>query len=616
MAYSIQRAVSDGTLSTIPLDIEFFAKEHITVFVDELLLPNSNYTYQWIGPETIKITPNVAAGKEVLLKRTTPYDKPFHNFKLGAVFKDETMDENFLQTMFITQEAVEGQTSTDFYADLNFHGYRLMNIGNATNATDAVPLVQYQADANGAYQSRVVAEAARVASLASQNAAAASATASSTYASAAMISANNAKASADAAKASENIVVPLAPQVQQAAADAAAASAQAAQASADAKQAVTDVKQLGAVPLGTIILWGLTSTIPAGYLKLDGSTFSKTDYPDLAKLIPSGVLPDWSNRYVKMTGTEAIGSMSGGSMPSHNHTYSGNVSNLAGSLGDILGRVNTEISGIFQKGGEGPIYKMAADGNGDYRGYRINVSTAPSFSGTTSSAGSGNKVEVDRVVAVYIIKAAGKVSDEGLAQVVGLQADVGTLKTDVAGLKTSKADATTVSTMSAKVDEMYTEGGRRKRSVVKNIGTGTNLAFTGVDGIPDWCGKLTIRVLDAQVNGTGSLRVQFYDKSSNLISTGYQGWQASLGNSNATAGSAATTGFQIWGGSTSNRANGHMEFFFDPAGCSYDGRCGGGASQNFGGGRHDSITYTPPGLLITADNGNAFYNGRFQLIFE
>lgn len=208
MAFSLQRAVSDGTLTNLAIDIEFFEQEHINVFVNDIVMPQNGtsnvdgYSYVWSGPTSITISPAVATGLEVLVRRSTPFDLPFHDFRAGAVFKDQTMDENFLQILYITQENVEGLTATDFYTDLNFHGYRLRNVGTATAANDAVPLSQYQADALGAYQAKLDAEAAATAAAASQAAAAASASSASTSATSASASATSASGSATSASAS------------------------------------------------------------------------------------------------------------------------------------------------------------------------------------------------------------------------------------------------------------------------------------------------------------------------------------------------------------------------------------------------------------------------------
>ena len=201
MPYSLQRAVSDGTLRTIPVSIKYFDKTNITVFVDDVLLPNSKYTYVW-SANNIVITPNVAKGSEVLIKRTTKFDTPYHDFSAGAVFKDSTVDDNFLQMLFIAQETSESATRTDFYADLNFHGYRLRKVGNAIEPDDAVPFAQYRADALGAFQQRVLAEGARNQALAAAASAEAARDTSVSAANSAAGSVSTAAASASQAAAS------------------------------------------------------------------------------------------------------------------------------------------------------------------------------------------------------------------------------------------------------------------------------------------------------------------------------------------------------------------------------------------------------------------------------
>ena len=162
MAYSIQREVSDGTLQTLTLRIAYFKKEHISVYVDDKLADGTagRYSWAWDG-DRIKLSAVVPSGIEVMLRRSTPRDAPFHNFRQGAVFKDVTMDENFIQQLYINQEMIEGAYSSDLYKNLDLHNYRIKNLGTALHPTDAISLGQYQADAQGAYQQRLLAEAAK-----------------------------------------------------------------------------------------------------------------------------------------------------------------------------------------------------------------------------------------------------------------------------------------------------------------------------------------------------------------------------------------------------------------------------------------------------------------------
>ena len=198
MAYSIQREVSDGTLQTLTLRITYFKKTHIFVYVDDKLADGSAGRYSWVWDgDRIRLSAVVPTGVEVLIRRKTPMDTPFHNFRQGAVFKDVTMDENFIQQLYINQENVEGLSATDFYSDLDLHNYRLKNVGTATTDTDVVTLGQYRADALGANQYRILAENSKVAAKAAEVASAASAAA-------ALVSENKSKASETAAKASED----------------------------------------------------------------------------------------------------------------------------------------------------------------------------------------------------------------------------------------------------------------------------------------------------------------------------------------------------------------------------------------------------------------------------
>lgn len=108
MAYSIQRAVSDGTMTFLLISIEYFDREDITVYFDGV--PNA-YPWKWVGPTTqriISFTPAVPNGVVVSVHRTTDISQPRHIFSLGAQFTTQSMDEDLRQVLQIAQEAKEG----------------------------------------------------------------------------------------------------------------------------------------------------------------------------------------------------------------------------------------------------------------------------------------------------------------------------------------------------------------------------------------------------------------------------------------------------------------------------------------------------------------------------
>jgi hypothetical protein len=314
MAYSLQREVSDGSLQYVNITIQYFDKKDLFVYKDELVIPKTSdepsaeWSYVWDG-DRIKINKVVPIGAEILVRRKTPYAEPMHIYRQGAVFKDSTMDDNFLQMLFINQENAEGLTATDFYNDLDFHGYRLKNVGAAKVGTDAVPYSQYVADAGGANQNRIAAEQARdttegfkagaqtAMATAKEWANKLGATVDATEYSAKYysIKANeysvSAKNSKDAAAVSEtnalqskNDTALLKTKTQQIV-DQAQGSLDKI---AEINSLANDVK--GArLPVGALVPFPVEGNYP-GYIKT-GSSFDKVAYPQLAALFPSGQIP-------------------------------------------------------------------------------------------------------------------------------------------------------------------------------------------------------------------------------------------------------------------------------------------------------------------------------------
>lgn len=316
MAYSIQRDVSNGSLQYLEVRIDYFAKEHLSVFIAEKIVPQgttpdptSGYCWTWDG-NRIKFNKAVANGLEVMVRRATPIAAPFHIFRQGAVFKDLTVDENFLQQLYINQENQEGQTTTDFYSDLNFHGYRLRNVGAAIHDYDAVPFSQYRADALGAMQQRILAEQARDTAVSAKDTSVTAKTAAEAARDAALVSQNAAKTSETNAKASE-VAAGASANSAANSATASANSATAAKADADRAKASADSIDLvvlnqkidGAIsknatqdtdianlkvevkkaqrPMFSVEWWGgLRSAIPAGAVPADGQVLSASVYPE------------------------------------------------------------------------------------------------------------------------------------------------------------------------------------------------------------------------------------------------------------------------------------------------------------------------------------------------
>ena len=109
--YSIQKMVSNGTLSTITLGIQYLQRNDIYMRVAGEETPQSGapsgYTWSFINNTTLKILPVVPNGVEVVVYRRTDVDAMYNIYSQNAQFDEATIDENNQQLLYIAQEYLE-----------------------------------------------------------------------------------------------------------------------------------------------------------------------------------------------------------------------------------------------------------------------------------------------------------------------------------------------------------------------------------------------------------------------------------------------------------------------------------------------------------------------------
>ena len=139
--YSVQIAVSDGTLTRIALSIEYFEKDDITLYRNLELTPLVLGTdWQWDGNTAINLLTNtpVPDGDYITVRRNTNIDRAFNIYDGGAAFSRDTLDENFKQMIYLAQEFTEGNGLTGLFFPLDMHGFQIKNLGTPTDPRDAV----------------------------------------------------------------------------------------------------------------------------------------------------------------------------------------------------------------------------------------------------------------------------------------------------------------------------------------------------------------------------------------------------------------------------------------------------------------------------------------------
>ena len=143
MSNSVQTVVSDGSLTLLDLSINYFARTHIKVSFNSVE-QTLGTTWNWVGTtdKKIQFTPAVVAGVTVQVKRQTPLDAPRHVYSSpgNAPFNKSTVDENFQQALYASQEAAEGANLQNFAQDVSAAGHKLTDLGDAMLDGDAVSL--------------------------------------------------------------------------------------------------------------------------------------------------------------------------------------------------------------------------------------------------------------------------------------------------------------------------------------------------------------------------------------------------------------------------------------------------------------------------------------------
>ena len=139
-----QIEVSDGTLNIINVGIEFFNQTDITVSLDLEEPLTLGVDYQWSAATSIQFlnTINTPAGLvpngvAVTLRRTTQNAEMYNVYDGGAPFSRLTLDENFEQLLFLSQEFAEGLGIDGLSNNLSMNGYRITELGDPVDAGDA-----------------------------------------------------------------------------------------------------------------------------------------------------------------------------------------------------------------------------------------------------------------------------------------------------------------------------------------------------------------------------------------------------------------------------------------------------------------------------------------------
>lgn len=196
----------DGNSVTFNFPFEYLEESDVKVSVDGLVkTQDTDYTFSSLTEITFVTPPPVGTGN-VRIFRETEIDNLRTQFFAGSAIRAQDLNENFNQTLYVTQEVSDrfiDRTQAVFQNNVDLSNNKIINLGDGTDAADAVNKSQLDASQNynDAQLASKVSEATTQASTATTQAtnAANSATNAANSATAASTSATNAANSATTA---------------------------------------------------------------------------------------------------------------------------------------------------------------------------------------------------------------------------------------------------------------------------------------------------------------------------------------------------------------------------------------------------------------------------------
>ena len=141
----------DGNTVTFNFPFEYLEESDVKVSVDGLVkTQDTDYTFSSLTEITFVTAPPVGTGN-VRIFRETEIDNLRTQFFAGSAIRAQDLNENFNQTLYVTQEVSDrfiDRTQAVFQNNVDLSGNKIINLGDGTDSADAVNKGQLDATQN------------------------------------------------------------------------------------------------------------------------------------------------------------------------------------------------------------------------------------------------------------------------------------------------------------------------------------------------------------------------------------------------------------------------------------------------------------------------------------
>lgn len=169
MASTIAFYTGDGTTTDFTVPFDYLAKKFVRVSLGVTILKGGDYgdtskDYYFLDKTKVRLKVPPQEGEVLTIRRYTSATDRVVSFKDASVLKATDLDVSSVQTIHIAEEArdiINDALIKDKEGNWDAKGNRIVNVGTPEADSDAVTYGVYKADALGAYQAKLDAEAAR-----------------------------------------------------------------------------------------------------------------------------------------------------------------------------------------------------------------------------------------------------------------------------------------------------------------------------------------------------------------------------------------------------------------------------------------------------------------------
>lgn len=137
---------SNGSDTEYQFDFQYLSENHIKVYTDGVL--TNDYTN--LSGQIIKFNEAVSIGKTIFIKRETPSVEPMAYFVNQSSLNKEDLNKTNTQVLYVMQEILDevnqrlptGSGDNEILNNLNMNGFKIVDLGQATEPEDAITLGQ------------------------------------------------------------------------------------------------------------------------------------------------------------------------------------------------------------------------------------------------------------------------------------------------------------------------------------------------------------------------------------------------------------------------------------------------------------------------------------------